>query len=83
MIFKVILLKSQKINMGSSFLLMMIKASVTHLLLTLMMKRNGRSNSNKLVVHFRAPIDNILAVEHKYRHSLSIKARNNYKRKKK
>ena len=30
-------------------------------------------------MHFRSPIDKVLAVEHKYRHSLSIEARNNYK----
>ena len=45
------------------------------------MKRNGQINGNKWAVHFKAPIDNVLLVEHKYRHSLSIKARNNYKRK--
>ena len=47
------------------------------------MKHNGQSNGNKRAVHFRAPIDDVLAFEHKYRHSLSIKARNNYKRNKK
>ena len=57
---------------------MTIKASVTH---TLIMKWNRRNNGNKWVVHFRTLIDNVLAVEHKYKHSLSIKARNNYKRK--
>ena len=74
---------SQKINMGLSFSLMTIIASVTHLLRALMMKRNRQSNGNKWAVHFRAPIDNVLAVEHKYRHSLFIKVRNNYKRKEK
>ena len=76
-------LMSQKINMGLSFSLMTIKASVTHLLCALMMKRNRQSNGSKWAVHFRAPIDNVLAVEHKYRHSLFIKVRNNYKRKEK
>ena len=70
-----------KNNLGSSFPLMMIKASITHLLHTLMMKCNRRSNGNKWVMHFRAPINNVLAIKHKYKHSLSIKARNNYKRK--
>ena len=60
---------------------MAIKASVTHLLHALMMKRNGLSNSNKWVMHIRTPISNALAVVHKYRDSLSIKAKNNYKRK--
>ena len=32
-------------------------------------------------MHFRAPINNVLAVKHKYKHSFSIKAKNNYKRK--
>ena len=36
-----------KNNLGSSFPLMMIKASITHLLHTLMMKCNRRSNGNK------------------------------------
>ena len=67
-------------NLGSSLPLMTIKASVTHLLHALMMKRNGRSNNNKWVVYFRAPIDNVLAITHKYWNSLSIKARNNYKK---
>ena len=57
------------------------KVSITHLLCALMKKRNGRSNGNKWAVHLRAPISNVLAVEHKYRNSLSIKVRNNYKRK--
>ena len=68
-------------NLKSSFLLMTIKASVTNLLHTLIMKRNKRINGNKWAVHFKALIDNVLAFEHKYKHSLSIKARNNYKRK--
>ena len=45
------------------------------------MKRNGLSNSNKWAMHIRTPIGNALAVVHKYRDSLSIKAKNNYKRK--
>ena len=60
---------------------MTIKASITHLLHALMMKCNGWSNSNKWVAHLRASNDNVLAVEHKCRNLLSIKARNNYKRK--
>ena len=36
-----------KNNLGSSFPLMMIKASVTNLLHTLIMKRNKRINGNK------------------------------------
>ena len=60
---------------------MAIKASVTHLLHALMMKRNGLSNSKKWAMHIRTPISNALAVVHKYTDSLSIKAKNNYKRK--
>ena len=62
----------------SSFPIKTTKSDVTHLLHALMMKQ---SNGNKWVVHFRAPIDNVLVVEHKYRHSLSITVRNSYKRK--
>ena len=58
-------LMSQKINIGSSFPLMTIQAIVSHLLRTLTMKRNGRSNSNKWVVYFKARIDDILVVAHK------------------
>ena len=67
-------------NLGSSLPLMTIKVSVTHLLRALIMKCNGWSNGNKWAVHLRAPIDNILVVEYKYRNSLFIKARNNYKK---
>ena len=45
-----------------------------------MIKCNGRNNDSKWAVRFRAIIDNTLAIEHKYRHSLSIKIGNNYKR---
>jgi len=68
-------------KLGTSFPIMTTKLDVTHLLHALMMKRNGRSNGNKWAMQFRAPIDNVLAVEHKYRNSLSIKVRNRYKRK--
>ena len=70
-----------KNNMGLSFPLMTIKTSVTYLLSVLMRKRNRWNNGNKWAVHFKAFIDNILAIGHKYRHSLFIKARKNYKRK--
>ena len=45
------------------------------------MKHNGRNNGNKWTMHFRALNDNVLIVRYKYKHSLSIKAMNNYKRK--
>ena len=67
-------------NLGLSFPLMMIKASGTHLLNTLMMKRNRQSNGNKWAAHLKASIGNILAIEYKCRNSLSIKTRNIYKR---
>ena len=44
------------------------------------MKHNEQNNSNKWAVHFKVPIDNVLAVAHKCWDSLSIKAWNNYKR---
>ena len=69
-----------KNNLGLSFPLMMIKASGMHLLHALMMKRNRWSNGNKWAAHLKASIDNILAIEHKCRNSLSIKTRNIYKR---
>ena len=61
---------------------MTIQTSVTHLLRALMTRSNGRNNGNKWVVHIRAPIGNTLAVGHKCGNSLTIKARNSYKRKK-
>ena len=45
------------------------------------MKCNRRSNGNKWAMHIRTPIGNALAIVHKYKHSLSIKAKNTYKRK--
>ena len=58
----------------------MIQTSVTLLLHALIIKRNRQSNNNKWAVRFRALIDNTVAIEHKYRPSLSIKIGDNYKR---
>ena len=43
-------------NLGSLFPLMTIKANVTHLLHALMMKRNGRSNSNNELCTSELPL---------------------------
>jgi len=61
---------------------MMTQASATHLLCALMTKNNKWSNGNKWAAHIKAPIGNALAIEHKYKDSLTIKARNGLKRKK-
>ena len=61
-------------------MLMTTQMSITHLLRASMIKCNGRSNSNKWAVCFKALIDNTVVVEHKYKHSLSIKIGNNYER---
>ena len=52
------------------------------MLCALMTRSNGRNNGNKWAMHIRAPIGNALAIEHKYEDLLTIKAKNNYKRKK-
>ena len=61
---------------------MMIQTSVTHLLRALMTRSNEWSNGNKWAMHIRAPIGNTLVVGYKCRNSLTIRAKNNYKRKK-
>jgi len=60
----------------------LIKEDVTHLLRSLMIKSNGRSNGNEWDVHTKHEFRNVLVVGHKCRNSLPINAASNYKRRK-
>ena len=60
----------------------LIKEDVTHLLRSLMIKSNGRSNGNEWAVHTKHEFRNVLVVEHKCKNSLPINAASNYKRRK-
>ena len=50
----------------------LIKEDVTHLLRSLMIKSNGRSNGNEWAVHTKHEFRNVLVVEHKCRNSLPL-----------